>query len=161
MRKGQFGVIHTTGKYATSIGFFQGLRMPHQYARFTHALIAVDDDNVVEAMPEGVCVNVATEYQNIVWSDFDHTQAEADAIASFVLDQVGKPYAWEDIPLIAVALATGEHTPDWLETKLSSDQRWICSELVDAAFAHAEIPLFHGIPPAAVYPAMLAKLLEA
>lgn len=159
MRKGQFGVVITKGKYSDAIRFFQSLRMPPTLAKYTHSVIAIDDRNIVEAMPGGARINSATEYDNILWSAYDHTPDQADTIASFALEQVGKPYAWEDIPLIAVALTTGEHTPDWLEAKLSSDQRWICSELVDAAYQHAGVHLFKNIPPAAVYPAMLARLV--
>jgi Uncharacterized distant relative of cell wall-associated hydrolases len=161
MRTGQFGVVHTSGKYATAIRLFQSLRVPAHLAKYTHSVIAIDGERIIEAWPGGARIAYADEYDaaNIVWSTFDHTARQAAAIRDFARAQLGKQYAWEDVPLIALALATGEHTPTWVDRKLSSDDRWICSELVDAAFQSAGIPLFAGIQPSAVYPAMLAQLI--
>jgi uncharacterized protein YycO len=157
---GQIGLVESTGIYSDAIRFFQSFREPPHLAKYTHCVTALDNDRLLEAVPGGArIVDIAT-YGPIVWSQFIFKPGEQDLIVNWSKDREHAPYAWEDIPLIALALTTGDNTPAWLETKLSSDRRYICSELVDAAYKHAGIHLFKNIPPSAVYPAMVAAMYD-
>lgn len=158
---GQFGVVRSNGKYAEGIKFFQAIGQhddPDHLYEYTHAFIATSPTTLVEAWPGGARETPISAYTDILWSRFDFKGTEQPLVVDYTNDRIGDAYAWEAIPLIALALATGEHTPNWVEHKLANPNRWICSAMVDAALQHGGIHLFEGIPPAAVYPAMLARL---
>jgi uncharacterized protein YycO len=157
----QIGLVCSTGIYSDGIRFFQSLREPAHLAKYTHCVTALDNDRLLEAMPGGARITRIDTYDRpIVWSQFIYKGDERDSIVNWTEDREGAPYAWEDIPLIALALTTGDDTPQWLEDKLAADHRYICSELADAAYKQAGLHLFKNIPPSAVYPAMIAALFD-
>jgi Uncharacterized distant relative of cell wall-associated hydrolases len=159
---GQFGVVRSSGFYSDGIRFFQHLQdRKDQLWQYTHSFIAIDNTTLVEAWPGGARTAPISEYDHILWSHQDLTEVQRAGIVKFATDHVGDAYAWEDIPLIAIALATGRHTPAWLEQKIANPHRWICSAFVDAAYQSAGKHLFHNVPPSAVFPAMLASLIAS
>jgi len=162
MLTGQFGVVRTTGTYSTLIRIFQSRRRHHppSLASYTHAFTAISETELVEAWPGGARKAPISEYQNILWSRFNLTTAQRHTIVDFTEAHIGDQYAWEDIPLIGIALLTRSATPTWLEHIIRNPKRWLCSSLVDAAFNAADIHLFHGVPPSAVFPSMLAQYVH-
>jgi len=159
MLTGQFGVVRTTGTYSTLIRIFQSLHhhTPPSLASYTHSFVAVSETELIEAWPGGARRAPISEYTDVLWSRFKLTDTQRDAIVRFNLKHLGDPYAWEDIPLIGLALATGRATPSWLEKIIANPHRWMCSAMTDAAYRAAGIHLFHHVTPAAVYPSMLAQ----
>lgn len=160
MLTGQFGVVHTTGKYSTLIEVFQQFNHQQALAGYTHSFTAVSETELIEAWPGGARRAPITEYSNILWSKFRLTQAQRNTIIDFNEAHIGDEYAWEDIPLIGLALLTGKATPAWLEKSLANPHRYMCSSLVDAAFDAAGIHLFKNVTPGAVYPSMLAQYVH-
>jgi len=156
---GQFGVVKSTGTYSTLIRFFQTMHNP-DFAGYTHTFVAINETELVEAWPGGARKAPISEYSNILWSRFNLTQTQRDSIVQFNEDHLGDQYAWEDIPLIGLALLTKKATPAWLERIIANPHRVICSELVDASYQAAGIHLFHNVPPSAVYPSMLAQYIH-
>ena len=103
-----------------------------------------------EAGTRGTPVVRTREYgyfDNIVWSQFDLSNAQRDKSAGFAESQVGKPYALADDIAIGVALITREHTPRWLERRLASDGEWQCASLGDASLRHAGVHVFNDDRP--------------
>jgi len=57
-----------------------------------------------------------------------------DTVLDYAISQLGKPYDWRGVLNIVI------RNEDWFD-----DQRWFCSELIAAAFEHAESPLVRGV----------------
>jgi len=156
---GQFGVVKSTGTYSNLIRFFQSMHhhTPPSLAEYAHAFTAVDNAHLVEAWPGGARRARISEYPDILWSRFNLTDQQKRTIVQFNINHIGDQYAWEDIPLIGLALLTKRATPAWVERIIANPHRWMCSALVDASYRAAGIHLFHHVTPAAVYPSMLAQ----
>lgn len=154
-RTAQILLVKSKGIYSDGIKLFQGLH-GQPCSEYTHAAVAISNDELIEAWPGGARRAPISEYDDILWTQFDFTDQQRDSIVGWMTDHLGDQYAWEDIPLIAIALATGRHTPEWIERKIIQPDRWICSAMCDAAYTAAGVHMFDNIPPAAVYPAMIA-----
>jgi len=123
-----------------------------------HVIVAVDDDTVVSAEIPRVRYRPTSHFPDAIWSDFDLTDTQSWQIVGFAQRQVGKRYALGDDILIGVALLTGTHTPAWIERRLNDQRRWMCSELVAAAYDAGGIDMFPETPMAAVYPGMFVPV---
>ncbi len=159
---GQIVLVHTTGFVARAIQFFESLTGDHRFNRWNHIAVMVDNLHCIGAEPGGAKLRPVAFFTDTAISSIPYTAEQSEEIVDFMVDRIGAPYAYEDIPLIAVALATRTHTPRWLERILSADGRFICSELADAALTAAGVHLIDdGRTPAAVYPSEIAKALQA
>lgn len=157
---------------------------------WTHAGIYVGHDQVVQAEPGGVCLRDLPDRlvpHPVLWSDApiqrhldgltfpyptgtfglsvaSREQAEdifRQKVVTAALDLVGNPYAWLDYLTIAAA---EWGVPGWkrLRNRTDSAGHFLCSSLVDRAYAEAGIHLFADQrPPGQVTPADLSRYDEA
>lgn len=164
MLTGQVVLVHQTGFVSAGISFFQSLANDGSQAdkRWSHAAVMVTETHCVGAEPGGARLRPVSFFADKHISSIPYTsRSQAGHVAKYARDRIGTAYAYEDIPLIAVALALHEHTPNWLADQLSDDDRYICSELADAAVTSAGLKLLRdGRPHSAVYPAAIAQALK-
>lgn len=126
-----------------------------------HTVVAISNRSCVSAELDGVRLRPISHFPNAVWSRFRYTGRQRHDIATFTLQQVGKPYALLDVLLIGVAITTKRDTPRWLTRHLMDTDRWQCAELADAALLSAGVNLFtDGRPPCAVYPGSFVPYWE-
>jgi len=129
---------------------------------YSHAAVLFNDGTVVEAWQLGgqgvrLIKDLGDKHEKGTPVDIYEVQVskpQYDAIKEFLLNQVGKKYDWTAI-IRFLTKAKGDN-PD----------KWICSELVFAAFAHAGIALLARTKPHEVSPVLLGrsthlKLLES
>jgi hypothetical protein len=83
-----------------------------------------------------------TDFPTAIWSKFDLTPAQQEAIAAFALAQVNKPYAYLDDALIAIERIGRFRFPDWVRRGFQSDGQWQCAQVADAALAAAGVHVF-------------------
>lgn len=77
----------------------------------------------------------------------DVTEAQANSIEAFLLEQVGKKYDWT---MVARFITRRQESRD-------SSGKWFCSELVFAAFQQAGVDLLRDTQPWEVSPGLLGK----
>lgn len=75
------------------------------------------------------------------------TEAQADSIEAFLLDQVGKKYDWT---MVARFITRRQAARD-------ESGKWFCSELVFAAFQQAGVELLRDTQPWEVSPGLLGR----
>ena len=137
--RGQIGIVRTHGFSSWLIRFVTRTPVNH---------VVIDTGTEVISAEEPVVRTREYGYfDNIVWSQFDLSNAQRDKSAGFAESQVGKPYALADDIAIGVALITREHTPRWLERRLASDGEWQCASLGDASLRHAGVHVFNDDRP--------------
>lgn len=160
---GQLVLVRTDGFVSDAIRAFQSLSdegTPFD-RRWNHVAVMVSRTQCVGAEPGG-----ARKYPVAQWDDYHishipYTLQQANQAALFAVESIGDPYSYLDIGLIALALITRQHTPKWLADKLSDDDRFICSELGDAAVTSAGKELVRdGRAFSAVYPSTIATWLK-
>jgi uncharacterized protein YycO len=93
-------------------------------SRFSHCGIIVDLNNIVHAMPrQGVIVQPVREFENR-FTDLVEVEVDIprpDLAKEFALQQIGKKYDYTAILKLV------------LQRRWRENDRWFCSELVEAA----------------------------
>lgn len=103
------------------------------WGKFSHVEFILDDGTTLGAHADGGVAIRPLNYAKFTeqhWYSIPVTEEQKIAIMAFAHEQVGKPYDFTDIAGILF------HR-DW-----RSDDSWICSELVAAAFEKG-LPLLH------------------
>lgn len=159
---GQIGLVRTTGFWSVVIRVVTASNWNHNVVFVgdvydTHGHVI--NDAVVSAEGSGVTIMQRDDFPGAVWSQFELTPTQQMAVKAFNLDQLGKPYGyWTDF-WIGVAHVFKAKTPKWIETKLSDQSTWICSQIADASYTAAGYPLFtDNRPTGSVWPGSLAKI---
>ena len=147
MITGQVGIVtRNPGWYGRLVQLFTG-------SPAYHTVTAISETECVSAdVPSVVKVPINT-FTDVQWTNVTMTETQRHAAVKFVSDQVGKPYAYGDIILLAVAMILKTHTPRWIADRTTDDRQWFCSELADAGMLVAGINLFGHLPPCTVTPA--------
>lgn len=160
---GQLVLVKTDGFVSGAIRLFQTFAKEGTAAdkRWNHVAIMIDEETCLGAEPGGARTYPVTDFPDRHISRIPYTDAQRSQVVHYALDQKGAPYSYLDIGLIAFALYTRTETPAWLADKLSADDRFICSELGDAAVTSAGIPLVRdGRAFSAVYPSSISYWLK-
>lgn len=159
-QKGHFVVVRTSGTLAWVIRLFTR-------SQVNHAAVFVGDGRYVEARLRGARVadlagvlHGAQPPFVLVESRFDLTSDEQDAVAKAALALVGTPYNFLDI--LALGFMCMGLRWSWLVNRAEREDRLICSQLVDRAYANAGLDLFtDGRPDGSVTPGDLLLYLAA
>lgn len=156
---GSFGLSIIGGKNGRLIAAGQALT--GDGSKYTHAFMVVDNNEIVEAMPEGARIYPlsfrADDDGGIVWSDApvqnalpnlrtqygDTPWLEADfrnVICRVARDLAGTPYNFSDY--LYLALAHLGFKANWLRKRIDDRGHMICSQLVDEVYRKVGIHLF-------------------
>ena len=147
MITGQVGIITKNPTwYGRAVQFFT-------HSPAYHTVYAISETECVSAETPRVRRRQIDEFDGIVWLNEPMSADQVHAAVEFVIDQLGKPYAYLDILFLLIASITKTRTPPWIIDRLISTNQWFCSELCDAALNAALINLFPGRPACAVTPA--------
>lgn len=126
--RGQIGLrMHGTSRVSRAI---EWVTKSHTH----HVVIGIGNGRVVSAEPStGVVLRLETDYPEIVWSQFDWTDEQADAIVRYAVMQEGRPYNYTAFVLMGLFGFAGLRVPWRLANLLSSTSSVDCSQLaVDA-----------------------------
>lgn len=141
MLAGQVGVITTNPTlYGRAVQFFTG-------SKAFHTITAISETECVSAEMPGVRIRPISDFTDIIWTTEPFTRAQQYTAVQFVKRQVGKPYAYFDIILLAVDALLHKlnvPTPDWIRDRVADDHQYFCSELCDAGMEAAGVTLFPG-----------------
>jgi len=134
--------------------------------QYEHAglCIAVKDDKVttIEAQPGGAryftyTIEKASEW---LWSDFELSASQREAIVFQAKLLRGCPYNWLDYVAIAAHRLHVPGLASWSAGRVQNESRLICSQLVDLAYRRAGVNLFtDGRLPQSVTPGDLSGLI--
>lgn len=136
-----------------------------------HAFVAVDDQTVIEAWPDGARYNLVASYPDALWSCLELSGRQRDEITLSAVDLLGIGYGWLD--LVAVGIAQKRWSPllrerwlagytPWWVRRVTGNTRLICSQLVDLCYQMAGVHLFHdGRLPGLVAPSDLYQVILA
>lgn len=124
-------------------------------SQVNHALIIVEPDEhgprYVEAQAKGAVITRGIP-RVLAQNDLQPlTDEQRKALSDAALSLVGTPYGFMDI--VALGLACLGFRWRWLMNRVQREDRLICSQLVDRAYANAGIHLFNdGRPDSTVTP---------
>lgn len=124
-------------------------------SQVNHAVIIVEPDEqgprYVEAQAKGAVITRGTP-KVLVQNDLQPlTDEQRKALSDAALALVGTPYGFMDI--VSLALVCLGLRWRWLMNRVQREDRLICSQLVDRAYADAGIQLFNdGRPDSTVTP---------
>lgn len=169
IKPGMFGLTVIGGATGKLVRLGQRIVERQDYT-YTHAFLVVDDNRVIEAEPGGAVFSPVSKYEgrdDVVFSDLPIQLAVQDAQASwhkvgyaFALDEAavaydailrrrvtnfgkscdGIPYNYLDY--FALALERFNVHIKAVQNRVEREDRMICSQLVDWAYAQCGIHLF-------------------
>lgn len=164
-KRGDFFITVSRSRIGAIVRFLQAL--VGDYTIFTHAgMVVTDQDSeghqdIVEAMPGKAKLSDLSKYRddpNTIYSRFDLTDAQRDALVQHALSYVGTQYAWSEY--LFLALAHWGWRTGWIKKYIKNSGHMICSQLVSQVYTDAGINLFtDGRIPEEVVPGDLANLL--
>lgn len=138
-RKGDFGVAHTKNRMSWWVGLLQFLI--GDASRWTHAFIVLDEHTALEAHRKlGVIKRPLTDYDNVVYSDYELTDEQRQLIVESAEEFLGSPYSW--LSYVAIGLMHFGKCPNWMTRKIINSHAYICSQLVYLTYEKAGVELF-------------------
>lgn len=132
-KPGDFGLVAISGEVGRLIRFGQWLN-GDGFGDYQHAVLVLDNDELIEAEPGGARIRPVSEYDgtNVVWSDWPLTDDERAAIVAGGRSLEGVPYSFLDYFALA---AHRLHIPvPGLRKYIASTRHEICSQLVDVGY---------------------------
>lgn len=124
--KGQVGLIPGANAF-----------IPFMICRITgshvyHVIIVISDTLCVSAEGDGVVIKPLTDFPTAIYSRFNLTPMQADAVARFAQAQVGKPYAYISDTLIMLERIFRFRFPRWARERFSRPGEYQCAQLAEA-----------------------------
>ena len=140
---GDFGVVRTKGFVGKAIRLMTR-------SQVSHAFIYIGAGWIIEAQARGSTKTKLSKYtgRTIVWnwnSDQYLSPTTRVRIASEARKMLGTPYNFLD--LVALFFLTSGFRWDWLLKRAQNNNRMICSQLVDEAYARVGEHLFDDERP--------------
>src|SRR6185503_20411993 len=165
---GDIAVTATAGNLfnriaAATISWFTAEKVDGKWVKSSvnHAFGYKGDGKIIEADQKDKESDIS-EYPNDVWitlpPELTPNDEQRAAIVEFWESKIGKKYNWID--LLAIGLAQKRFgnslhrlSKTWWVKRLSKDNRYICSQLMDAGYENVGIHLFtDGRPEGLVSP---------
>jgi hypothetical protein len=161
---GDFGLLAGTDKVGRLIEVAEMLN-GDGFSTYSHAMIYLGGGEVFEAEPGGARIALASEYSDpIVWSDWALTDTQRGAICARCTNLPPTGYlgiGYSAMDYFALAAKRFRLPIPWLRSYVESSGHMICSQLVDAIYAGAGLPMFSdGRWPGYVTPQDLAAALH-
>jgi len=144
LKPGDLGFTRITGFTGWWVNLGQALT--GDACRYTHVFVVMDDDTVLEAMPNGARFapldreyKTDVVYTRLPLSPEQRTQVVVEA-RRLMSRKGGIPYSFTDY--LALALAHWGFKPKWLRNYISKSGRMICSQLADYLLSHSGFDVF-------------------
>jgi uncharacterized protein YycO len=162
VRAGQFGLSIIGGGLGRAI--WLGQAIIGDRSRWTHAFLVLDEKSVVEAMPDGARIAPLKPYLELekrslaAFSRLTLTDEQRATVVQVGREFEGVPYSFLDY--VSLSLEHLHVRPPWVQHRVESSGRMICSQLVDRAYDIAGVHLFDdGRKPGDVTPGDLSRCL--
>lgn len=118
----------------------------------THAFIVLHDNSIVEAMPGGAKFASLDKYPEAVFSKYELTSDQRDAICEAAIRMEGTPYSFLDyVSLFLTHMARKRWTPfrmSWVPgfvwRRVANSGHMICSQLCAQAYLAAGLDITGG-----------------
>lgn len=151
----QIGLVRTNGFVGSLIRLITG-------SPVNHVVIGISPTHHIGAEPGGVRIRPNSDWDQIIWSEFDLTLRQKYRIVRFVKDRLDFAYSYLTDFAIAVEFITGIRTPTWIERYLSSDYVYECAQLAHAAYLSASEDLLHDAYrlPGRVHPGVFVPVFR-
>lgn len=112
-------------------------------SEYSHAFIVTDGllGDIIEAQAGGIQSANLSKYpaDRLIFSHFKLSTRERKLIVNTALGLVGTPYGFSDY----VALALHHWGFDWMDKRVKTNKRMICSQMVDYCYQQAGVHLFN------------------
>lgn len=130
----QIGLVRTKGFFATLYCLFTG-------SPVSHTVVGISPTHNIGAEPGGVRVRPNSDFDKIVWSQYDWSTREKYLITRYVRSKLDTPYSYLTVIALGIEVLTHIRTPEWLERYLSTEYAFECSQLAQAALlaAHQDV----------------------
>jgi hypothetical protein len=140
---GDFGLVAIRGNVGKLIRIGQWMN-GDGFGDYQHAVLALSNGELIEAEPgaDGARIRPQSEYANtnIIWSDWDLTDADRALLDAAGRAREGIPYSALDYGALA---AHRLHIPlPGLRRYIDSSRHEICSQLVDLVYKDAGLTMF-------------------
>lgn len=120
---------------------------------YAHVITDLGDGTCIGAQPGGARIRHISEFQDVVWSQFQFTPEQASDAVQWLREQEGKEYNYLDDLFIGIAILEKQNTANWITELLSSTDSWQCAQLADAHLTRQGIHVFQDERPfGAVFP---------
>lgn len=145
LKPGDLGFTRITG--FTGWWIARGQSLIGDANRFTHVFVVLDDDTVIEAMPNGArYAPLDREYKtDVLYARLPLTTDQRSKLVSEARRLMARPggikYSFTDY--LALALAHWGIRPRLLRKYIQKSNRMICSQLADYLISHAGFKLFN------------------
>lgn len=160
---GQFGLSIIGGHVGRMV--WLGQVIIGDRSRWTHAFLVVNENEIVEAMPDGAQLSSLAmkmsqaERGRAVFSDLTLTEEQRRVVVESAMEFVGTPYSFLDY--LSISLEHLRIRPAWVQRRVESSGHLICSQLVDRCYDIAGVHLFaDGRRPGDVTPGDLTMCLS-
>jgi hypothetical protein len=133
LKPGDLGFTRITGFTGWWINIGQALT--GDSSRFSHAFVVLDDDTLIEAMPNGArFAPLDREYDtDVMYARLPLTDEQRDLVVKTARDLMARPggikYSFFDY--LYLALCHWGFKPNWLKKKIQKFGHQICSQLAD------------------------------
>ena len=152
----QIGLVHSKQ------GFSPWLIRLVTRSYFSHVIVAVSDYTCVSAEPDGAQAKPIDEYVDVVWSQFQYTEVERQAIITYSLEHIGTPYSYWQFYGAGIAALMRGWTPAFIRRRIGDESSQVCSQLAWNALLAAGIdPFADDRPVGAATPATWGKYFFA
>jgi uncharacterized protein YycO len=163
VRTGQFGLSVIGGGLGRAIWF--GQAVIGDRSKWTHAFLVLDEETVIEAMPRGARLAPLAPFVDkgergqAVFSRLKLTDEQRATVVQVGREFAGTPYSFLDY--LSIGLEHLRVRPTWVQRRVETSRRMICSQLVDRAYDIAGVHLFaDGRRPGDVTPGDLTRCLD-
>lgn len=112
-------------------------------SRYGHAGIYLGNGEVAEAMmPDGIEINPLKKYhgREFTYSQMSLTDSQREGIVQTARELAGTPYSY--FGYLYIGLTYFQHCPKWVERRVSSSQKFLCSQFVDYCYMQNGVHLF-------------------
>lgn len=159
-RPGDIGLTRIEGALGVAVKWGQAM-VDGYLSNWTHAFVVLDNGEIAEAQPGGVRVITLDEYRDreVIYSQFELSEAERLDIVRFARSKVGTPYSF--LEYLYLVLNKFKRTPAWLVRLIEDENHLICSQFAALCYLKAGVPLFSdGDLDMDVTPGDIAYMIE-
>lgn len=118
----------------------------------SHAFIVLHDGQIVEAMPGGAKFASLDKYPEVVFSKYELTLDQRDAICEAAIRMEGTPYSFLDYLSLFLSHLSNKRWVPWrwawlpriIRKRVASSGHMICSQLCAEAYRQAGLDLTYG-----------------
>lgn len=165
-KPGDIGLSSSDSLIGRFVRLGQAIVGDHSFV--SHAFIVLHDGQIIEAMPGGARFASLDKYPEVVFSKYELTWDQRDAICEAAIRMEGTPYSFLDYASLFLSHLAKKSwvplpwswLPGFLRRRVASSGHMICSQLCAEAYRQAGLDLTGGLEiPQDLTPGDLARYI--